>query len=99
MRRVIVHASEDVGMANPMAMQQAVAAYQALEAVGMPEARLSIAQAIIAVCESPKSNAVLMAVERGDCGRGEMAAFSRCRNILRDTHLSRRGKARLWSGL
>ena len=57
-RRVIAHASEDVGLANPMAMLQAVAAAQALETIGMPEARLSISQAIIAVCESPKSNSV-----------------------------------------
>lgn len=61
-RRIIAHASEDVGLANPSAMTQAVAAAQALELVGMPEARLSIAQAIIFICESPKSNAVVMAV-------------------------------------
>ncbi len=61
-RRLIAHASEDVGMANPQAMQQAVAAAQALEFVGMPEARLSIAQAIIFLCESPKSNSVVMAI-------------------------------------
>ena len=46
-RRIIAHASEDVGMANPTAMQQAVAAAQSLELIGMPEARLSIAQAIV----------------------------------------------------
>ena len=63
-RRIIAHASEDVGLANPQAMVQAVSALQALEFVGMPEARLSIAQAIIFVCESPKSNSVVMAVDR-----------------------------------
>lgn len=62
-RRLIAHASEDVGMANPTAMQQAVAAAQALELIGMPEARLSITQAIIFICESPKSNSVVMAVD------------------------------------
>ena len=51
-RRIIAHASEDVGLANPTAMLQAVAASQALEAVGLPEARLSMAQAIIAICEN-----------------------------------------------
>ena len=95
MRRVIVHASEDVGMANPMAMQQAVAAYQALEAVGMPEARLSIAQAIIAVCESPKSNAVLMAVERA-IADAEKGGFQPVPQHLRDTHY--RGAEKLGSG-
>lgn len=61
-RRIIAHASEDVGMANPQALQQAVAAAQALEFNGMPEARLNIAQAIIFLCESPKSNSVYKAV-------------------------------------
>ena len=62
-RRIIAHASEDVGMANPTAMQQAVAAAQSLEFIGMPEARLSIAQAIVFVCESPKSNSIVLAVD------------------------------------
>jgi len=61
-RRIIAHASEDVGLANPQAMVQAVAAAQALEMVGLPEARLSLAQAIIYVCQSPKSNSVVMAI-------------------------------------
>lgn len=62
-RRLIAHASEDVGLANPQAMVQAVAAAQALELIGMPEARLSITQAIIFICESPKSNSVVTAME------------------------------------
>ena len=62
-RRLIAHASEDVGLANPTALQQAVAAAQALELIGMPEAKLPIAQAIIFICESPKSNSVVMAVD------------------------------------
>ena len=62
-RWLIAHASEDVGLANPQAMTQAVAAAQALELIGMPEARLSITQAIIFICESPKSNSVVMAMD------------------------------------
>ncbi len=94
-RRVIVHASEDVGLANPMAMLQATAAMQALESVGMPEARLSIAQAIIAVCESPKSNSVCVAVDRAmaDAERGGYQAVP---VHLRDTHY--RGADALGSG-
>ena len=94
-RRVIVHASEDVGMANPMAMVQAVAALQALENIGMPEARLSMAQAIIAVCESPKSNAVCAAVEAAfaDADRG---GYESVPAYLRDTHY--KGAARLGHG-
>ena len=84
-RRVIAHASEDVGLANPMAMLQAVAAMDALEHIGMPEAKLPIAQAIIAVCESPKSNAVSSAVEAAmaDAARG---GYEPVPVHLRDTH-------------
>lgn len=62
-RRMIAHASEDVGIANPMALLQACAAADALEYNGFPEARLNIAQAIIYICESPKSNSVCVAVD------------------------------------
>ncbi|MBQ8110421.1 MAG: replication-associated recombination protein A [Clostridia bacterium] len=84
-RRIIAHASEDVGLANPMAMLQAVAALQALESIGMPEARLPIGQAIIAVCESPKSNAVSAAVDAAvaDAERGGLESVP---VHLRDTH-------------
>jgi putative ATPase len=61
-RRLIAHASEDVGLANPMAMLTAVAAAQAVEFIGMPEAGLPLTQTIITICESPKSNAVVMAL-------------------------------------
>lgn len=63
-RRLIAHASEDVGLANPQAMVQAVAAASALQFVGLPEAKLPLAQAIIYICESAKSNSVVMAIER-----------------------------------
>ncbi|MBR1820893.1 MAG: replication-associated recombination protein A [Clostridia bacterium] len=94
-RRVIAHASEDVGMANPMAMLQAVAAMDALEHIGMPEAKLPIAQAMIAVCESPKSNAVSAAIEAAmaDAGRG---GYEPVPVHLRDTHY--KGAARLGYG-
>ena len=94
-RRIIVHASEDVGMANPMAMPQAVAAMQALEHIGMPEARLPIAQAIIAVCESPKSNAVCAAVEAA-MADAEADGFDSVPVHLRDAHY--KGAARLGHG-
>ena len=62
-RRLVVHASEDVGMADPSALQVAVAAASALELIGMPEARLNLAQATIHLALAPKSNAVLAAVD------------------------------------
>ena len=94
-RRLIVHASEDVGQANPMAMLQAEAAARALEFVGMPEARLPIAQAIIAVCESPKSNSVAMAIDAAmaDARKG---GFRGVPVHLRDTHY--KGAASLGHG-
>ncbi len=61
-RRIIIHASEDVGNADPMALVVAVAAAQAVEHVGLPEAQLALAQAAIYVACAPKSNAVLKAI-------------------------------------
>lgn len=94
-RRLIAHASEDVGLANPTAMLQAVAAAQALEMVGMPEARLSLAQAIIAICESPKSNSVVMAIDAATQD-AEKGGFQPVPVHLRDTHYQ--GAQRLGSG-
>lgn len=61
-RRLIVHASEDVGMADPTALTAAVNAAQAVQLVGMPEARINLAQATIHVATAPKSNAVYAAI-------------------------------------
>jgi putative ATPase len=61
-RRVIVHASEDVGMADPTALPVAIAAAQAVEFVGLPEARINLAQAVIHLALAPKSNAVVKAI-------------------------------------
>lgn len=94
-RRIIAHASEDVGQANPMVMLQAAAAAQDLEFVGMPEARLPIAQAIIALCESPKSNSVSMAVDAA-MADAEKGGFGPVPVHLRDTHYS--GHERIGSG-
>lgn len=61
-RRLIIHASEDIGMADPTALQTAVAAAQAVALIGMPEARLTLAQATIHLATAPKSNAVIEAI-------------------------------------
>jgi putative ATPase len=63
-RRMIVLASEDIGNADPRALQVAVAAAQAVEHVGLPEARLNLAQAAIYLALAPKSNASYMALKR-----------------------------------
>ncbi|WP_045875670.1 replication-associated recombination protein A [Pseudofrankia sp. DC12] len=62
-RRMIILASEDIGMADPGALGVAVSAAQALELVGLPEARLALAQAVIHLALAPKSNAVIRAMD------------------------------------
>lgn len=61
-RRLMIHASEDVGMADPTALQTAVAAAQVVALVGMPEAKLALAQATIHLATAPKSGAVTSAL-------------------------------------
>ncbi|QBJ98337.1 replication-associated recombination protein A [Rhodococcus sp. ABRD24] len=61
-RRLVVHASEDIGMADPTALQTATAAAQAVQLIGMPEARLALAQATIHLATAPKSGAVIAAL-------------------------------------
>jgi putative ATPase len=63
-RRIIICASEDVGMANPNALQVAVAAAQAVHMIGMPEARILLSHAAVMVATSPKSNASYMAINK-----------------------------------
>ena len=62
LRRLIVACSEDIGLANPQAMVQAVTSMDAYHKIGWPEAKYNIAQAILFAVESPKSNAVAMAL-------------------------------------
>lgn len=63
-RRILICASEDVGMANPNALLVAMAAYQGIMAVGMPEARILLSEAAIMVATSPKSNSSYSAIDR-----------------------------------
>lgn len=63
-RRMIVHASEDIGLADPRALQVAVAAAQAVEYVGLPEAQLNLAEAAIYLARAPKSNSVTTALAK-----------------------------------
>lgn len=75
-RRIMIAASEEVGMASPQTLELCVAAAQAVAMVGMPEARIILAQAVIAVATAPKSNAsynaineALADVDKGDIGQ------------------------------
>ena len=62
-RRVVIAAAEEVGMADPTALATAVAAAQAVAMIGMPEARIILAQAVVHVATAPKSNAAYRAVD------------------------------------
>ena len=63
-RRIMICASEDVGNADPNALTVAVSAAQAVERLGMPEARIGLAQAVTYVASAPKSNAAYLAVDK-----------------------------------
>ena len=71
-RRLVILASEDIGVADPQSLQVAVAAAHALEVVGLPEAQLNLAQAVVHLAKAPKSNAVAQAIwtARDDVRRG-----------------------------
>ncbi|GAB3273090.1 replication-associated recombination protein A [Arthrobacter pigmenti] len=61
-RRIVISASEDVGMADPTALQTAVAAAQAVQLIGMPEGRIVLAEAVVHLATAPKSNAAYMGI-------------------------------------
>ncbi|WP_432456420.1 replication-associated recombination protein A [Cellulomonas iranensis] len=84
-RRVVIAASEEVGMADPSALQTAVAAAQAVALIGMPEARIILAQAVVHVATAPKSNASYVGINRAleDVRAGRMGTVP---PHLRDAH-------------
>ncbi len=63
-RRLLISASEDIGLANPNALLMATTAFQAIQAVGLPEARIILSQATIYLATSPKSNAAYLAINK-----------------------------------
>jgi len=84
-RRMVIFASEDIGLADPTALQAATAAAHAVEYVGLPEARLNLAQAVIHLATAPKSNAVILAIDEAiaDVRAGRGGAVP---PALRDSH-------------
>jgi putative ATPase len=84
-RRMIVLASEDIGLADPQALVVAVAAAQAVEHVGLPEARLNLAEAAIYLALAPKSNAVIEALGEAAKDVRELG-HTRPPDELRDAH-------------
>jgi putative ATPase len=86
-RRLVILASEDIGLADPTALTTAVAAAQAVQLIGMPEGRLNLAQATIALAMAPKSNAVIRAIDAAaaDVRAGKIGPVP---SHLRDAHYS-----------
>jgi putative ATPase len=84
-RRIVILASEDVGNADPRGLLVATAAWQAVEMVGMPEAQLTLAQAVIYLATAPKSNSATMAIgaAREDVQKGRTIPVPK---HLRDAH-------------
>jgi len=84
-RRLMVHAAEDIGMADPQALTIAVAAAEATQLIGLPEARIPLAEATIYLATAPKSNAVIAAIDSAiaDVRSG---GFGRVPTPLRDAH-------------
>ena len=63
-RRIVISAAEDIGMADPTALQTAVAAAQAVQLIGMPEGRIILAEAVVHLATAPKSNAAYMGINK-----------------------------------
>ena len=84
-RRLVILASEDVGLADPQALPIAVAAAQAVQLIGLPEGRLTLAEATIYLALAPKSNAVIRAIDAAtsDIRRGDVGPVPA---HLRDSH-------------
>ena len=82
-RRLVVHASEDIGMADPRALLVASAAAHAVEYVGLPEARINLAHATIYLARAPKSNSVITAI---GAAMADAASADPVPLHLRDTH-------------
>ncbi|TXK40389.1 replication-associated recombination protein A [Nonomuraea sp. C10] len=94
-RRIVIFASEDVGMADPACLQTAVAAAQAVQLIGLPEGQINLAHAVIHCALAPKSNAVVKAIGAavGDVRRGLIGQVP---GHLRDAHYP--GAAKLGHG-
>ena len=97
-RRLVILASEDIGLADPTALTTAVAAADAVQFIGMPEGRINLAQAVIALALAPKSNAVIRAIgaAMADVEAGRIGLVPA---HLRDAHYAGREDVRARQGL
>ncbi|GAA2221972.1 replication-associated recombination protein A [Herbiconiux moechotypicola] len=94
-RRVIILASEDIGIADPQALPIAVAAAEAVQMIGMPEGRIPLAEAVVYLATAPKSNAAYLGIDAA-IADVKAGAFGRVPKHLRDAHYA--GAKRLGHG-
>ncbi len=95
-RRIMICAAEDVGLADPQALQVAVAAAQAAEMVGFPEGRIPLAEAVVYICLAPKSNSAINGID-GACADVRRKNSWSIPQYLKDAHYS--GAAKLGQGI
>lgn len=94
-RRLSVIAYEDIGLANPPACARTISAIQAAEKLGFPEGRIPLANAVIELCLSPKSNSAIMAIDNA-LERLHQGHYGKIPNHLKDAHY--KGAAKLGHG-
>ncbi|MBD1371064.1 replication-associated recombination protein A [Hazenella sp. IB182357] len=86
-RRIFVHAAEDVGMADPRALLIASSAAHAVDYIGLPEARIPLAEAVLYIATAPKSNSVIKGIDQATKAV-QSEQFAHVPSHLRDTHAS-----------
>ncbi len=89
-RRIVIHASEDVGLADPMALVVATSALTAFQNIGLPEGRIPLTEAILYICNCPKSNSVVNALDGAtECAKqhptARVPSYLMDKNFPRDT--------------
>ncbi len=95
-RRIVVHAAEDVGLADPRALQVAQSAASAVQFIGMPEGRIILAEAALYIAKAPKSDSVIQAIDSA-LGAVRSGHNGPVPNHLKDAHYA--GAAKLGHGI
>ena len=91
-RRLVVHSSEDVGMADPMALVVATSALTAFQNLGLPEGLIPLSNAVIYVCEAPKSNSTIIAMEEAQADAKKVRADAVPSHLKNSVYASKEDK-------
>ena len=91
-RRLVVHSAEDVGLSDPNALVIATSAMTALQNIGQPEGLIPLSQAIIYVCETHKSNSVIVAMQKAEKAATEIRDDDIPPHLINPSYLSKEGK-------